>query len=257
MKRYLVVAGLGLGLAYTLFATRNRSSKARAPSDKSPRGAELTSSDSKSTPPKHLSLPQAPKETGASVSDETLPTIDKEEDFREAVKGIDITYPDAITVAILRLRASDPDIVAAFFIQGLQKPDEDFRSSRAQLTFLAHQYDGPGLKPFWTDLALRSTPAFDNENELVAEVEPSSSRDMILQEMIKAFEHLGSLGLKDESARETLSRVVLKPIGPVHSTFMRRQAYVNLRNASTQAAIRVMSALPSDDPLQGSLIQTK
>ncbi|RZA24118.1 MAG: hypothetical protein EOP10_10855 [Proteobacteria bacterium] len=257
MKRYILTTGLTLGFAYYLFSISSHSSSARAPSVDSEQRTVVASTSPAIETPKLQSIPQRIRPATREAFGEGAPAFEKEEDFREVVKAIDITYPDAITAAILRLRASDSDIVADFFIKGLQKPDEEFRASRAQLTFLAHHYDGPALQPFWTDLALRTTPAFDNENELVAEVEPSSSRDMILQEMVKSFEHLGSLGLTDESARDTLSHIVLKPKGPVHSTFMRRQAYVNLRNANTQAAIRTLSALSADDPLQASLIPSK
>lgn len=184
-----------------------------------------------------------------SVKDSPL----DEDSFNELIYSTNRMNLMATEAMVQRLRANNPTRVAALFIQELEALGSEDPEARAQLVFAANRLQADELLPFWTDLALRTTPRSENEAEVLGLTELTVDAKVIHGEMATAIRNLGLIGYRNSKARAVLEQLVLHPQPLSHPTFVREYAFHALKEADEGAVLRILRGLPLTDPLRLSL----
>lgn len=171
------------------------------------------------------------------------------ETFAHLVAAIDPMRPQDFKKVDKALRLYPAEQVTRLMLRELKAIGADRPFERDRLIMLANDRQSASDLPFWTDLLLRQTPRYSNEERFRNPKHPTLESRSIDLEQLQAIRNIGLIARDEKQAQHVLADLILSPDPGAHRTLHREQAYIALKESNLAASLRVLKQLPAYDDL--------
>lgn len=183
------------------------------------------------------------------ISDDSL----SEAEFLQLYNDTDFARSMPSAVLVEKLEAQNPEVVAGYLQNLLEKIGSKDLNERGRLMYLANELRSRALIPFWGNVLDRNPKAIDDEAAYLDAKEPNIETMSLRNELATAVRNLGLMAFKDDTALDLLIAYAKKTESSFDNRFQRKEAYYAVKEVNVTAAARLLQSLPKDDPLRAAI----